>query len=252
MLYYNNIKRVFLWVHDILPFCIREGIYLQTHKTKFKTIIAVSNWQKNHIVQELKIPESMITVSRNAIMTSRFSKNITKIPYRFISISDPSRGLDLLVENISTIKIKYPLTTLYIFADIEKIKKSTLEKILNTDYIFLENRLKQEEIAIELLKSDIFFYPCTFPETYCISVVEAMISKCLIVTTDYAGLGEIVKHKAITVPHPISDNIDKLINKLYFVLERPDLKDHFIKKSYDWAYKQSYKNLAEEWIKNIF
>ena len=120
------------------------------------------------------------------------------------------------------------------------------------DYVFVNKRLSQEELSIEFLKSDIFLYPTNFKETYCITAVEAMASKCLVVTVDYCGLGEIVKSKGITVPYPIKDNIDELIRKLFFVLERPHLKQHFIETAYNWAINQTYEELANDWITNLF
>ena len=92
-----------------------------------------------------------------------------------------------------------------------------MEKINNMDYVIINKRVTQEQLSIEFLKSDIFLYPTNFKETYCITAVEAMISKCLVVTVDYCGLGEIVKTKGITVPYPIRDNVDELIRKLFFV-----------------------------------
>ena len=50
----------------------------------------------------------------------------------------------------------------------------------------------------------------------------------------------------------IKDNIDELIRKLFFVLERPHLKTHFIETAYNWAIQQSYEELANDWIKNLF
>ena len=128
----------------------------------------------------------------------------------------------------------------------------TLKTIEKLDYVFIHGRVSQEQLAIEFMKSDIFFYPTDFKETYCITALEAMISKCLIATVDYAALSEIVKGKGILCESPIKDNIIDLIEKLFFVLDRPRLKSYFIEKAYDWAIKQTYDKLAEEWVNHIF
>ena len=150
------------------------------------------------------------------------------------------------------IKEKYPQSTLHLFIREEEVDPDTMEKINNMDYVIINKRVTQEQLSIEFLKSDIFLYPTNFKETYCITAVEAMAAKCLVVTVDYCGLGEIVKSKGITVPYPIKDNIDELVRKLFFVLERPHLKTHFIESAYDWAIKQNYEELAKDWIKNLF
>ena len=250
--YYDNIKNVYLWVHDVLPIMIDDSKCFQTHKEKFRKLIAVTNWQKNKLVDNLEIPEEFIYVSRNAVNPERFKKNISKVPYRFIYSSCVSRGLDNLIDIFPKIKEKYPESTLHLFVRKEQIDFNTIKKIENMNYVFVNNRLNQEQIALEFLKSDIFLYPTDFQETYCITAVEAMISKCLVVTVDYCGLGEIVKTKGITVPYPIRDNVDELIRKLFFVLERPHLKEHFIETAYNWAIDQTYEKLAEDWINNLF
>jgi hypothetical protein len=250
--YYNNVKNVYLWVHDILPIMSGTSKCFQTHKEKFKKLIAITNWQKNKIIENLEIPDEFIYTSRNAINPLRFKKNIDKVPYRFIYSSSALRGLDNLINIFPTIKENYPQATLYLFVRNDEVDNDTMAKIKNMDYVFVNKRLSQEELSIEFLKSDIFLYPTNFKETYCITAVEAMASKCLVVTVDYCGLGEIVKSKGITVPYPIKDNMDELIRKLFFVLERPHLKTHFIETAYNWAIQQSYEELANDWVENLF
>ena len=251
LIYYDNIKKVYLWVHDVLPVLQdSRSKCIQTHKEKFKYIIAVSKWQKENMIKELNIPSEIMFVSRNAIYKERFiNKNIDKIPFRFIYSSAPDRGLSILINIIPKIKEKYDQTTLYIFADKKIIDKETLNIINNYDYIFLNDRIDQDSIAIEYLKSDIWLYPTDFTETYCITALEAMASKCLVVTVNYCGLGNIVEGRGILCEHPIENNIDNLLNKLFFVIENQNLKNHLLQKAYNWAIEQTYENLAKEWLK---
>ena len=254
LIYYDNIKSVYLWVHDVLPFMDKhQSNGIQYHKTKFKGIIAISEWQKQNIYRKLNIPENNIILSRNAIYSKRFiDKNIEKIPYRFIFSSSPDRGLNYLIQIIPKIKEKYSETTLYLFVNSNLIDFDTLQNINKLDYVYLNPRISQDELAIEFLKSDIWLYPTDFQETYCITALEAMASKCLVATVDYCGLGNIIKGRGIVCDNPIDENIDDLINKLFFVLEKHQLKSHFINKAYNWAIEQTYENLVKEWIEIIF
>jgi tetratricopeptide (TPR) repeat protein len=103
--YYYNIKRVYLWIHDVLPIVDDNSQVIQHHKEKFKCIIAVSNWQKNNTMKMLNVPDKSIIVSRNAIYPERFlNKEVVKVPYRFIYTSCPQRGLDNLIKIIPQIK----------------------------------------------------------------------------------------------------------------------------------------------------
>ena len=216
-------------------------------------MISISKWQKKYTVEKLNIPGEYIYLSRNAIYSERFlNKNIEKVPYRFIYTSCAERGLDVLIDIIPKIKEKYPLTTLYLFVNKNLIYNNTLKIIENTDYIFLNDRVNQDQVAIELLKSDIWLYPTTFLESYCITALEAMASKCLVATVNYGGLGNIVEGKGILCEYPIEDNVDDLIKKLFMVMGKPYLKNHLIDKAYNWAITQTYESLAKEWINDIF
>ena len=254
LLYYDNIKNVYLWVHDTLPIMnTSNSKNFQTHLTKFKKIITVSEWQKNNIKKQFGLPDEMFYSSRNAIYPDRFlDKNIEKIPYRFIYSSCPTRGLNYLIDIIPRVKEKYPETTLQLFVNKNLIDYDTLIKIEKLDYVFLNKRVSQADLAIEFLKSDIWLYPTDFEETFCITALEAMMAKCLVVTVEFAGLSETIKGRGIVCKHPIEDNIDDLVKKLFFVMEKPYLKEHFIEKSYDWALQQTYETLAKDWEKNIF
>ena len=99
------------------------------------------------------------------------------------------------------------------------------------------------------VKSDIFFYPTDFKETYCITALESMCSRCLVVTVKLAALTEIVEGKGVLCDYPFRENTDELLEKLYFVLDRPKLKAHFVNTAYNWGIEQTYERLAEEWIK---
>jgi glycosyltransferase involved in cell wall biosynthesis len=253
LIYYNNVKSVYLWVHDPLPIMFdNNSRCIQNHKEKFKGIITVSKWQRDNIIKELNIPEKNFILSRNAIYLERFTnKKINKIPYRFIYASAPDRGLDILIKYIPKIKEKYPETTLEIFVNKNEVDIDTTKKINELSYVNMNERLSQDEICKEYLKSDIWFYPTEWPETYCITALEAMAAKCLVVSVDYCGLGNVIEGKGIICKSPVSENIDNLLQKLFFTLDKPQLKKHFIEKAYNWAIKQTYEQLAEEWINNI-
>lgn len=254
LIYYDNIKSVYLWVHDILPVMdINTSESIQIHAEKFKKIICVSEWQKQNIIKKLTLPDSLFFISRNGIYNERFlNKNIEKIPFRFIYSSSPDRGLNYLIDIIPKIKERYPQTVLEIFINKNFLDEETHQKIKKLNYVNLNNRISQEELAIEFLKSDIWLYPTDFQETYCITALEAMCSKCLVATVDYCGLGNIIKGKGVVCNSPIDQNLNELLEKLFFVLDNNKLKNHFIEKAYNWAINQTIENLAKEWITNLF
>jgi glycosyltransferase involved in cell wall biosynthesis len=245
--YYDNIKNVYLWVHDILPFFSPYACTFQFHRTKFKGLITLSNWQKEFVQKELGVDEQYMILSRNAIFAERFMKMAPKIPFRFIYIADASRGLEHLIHLIPKIKERYPQTTLSIFCKTELIDQSLMNTIELLDYVALHPRVSQDRISSELLQSDIWLYPTHFRETYCISALEAMAAGCLVATVKYAGLKDTVGDRGIMCDEPIDKNYDSLLEKLFFVLDRPEIKERYVIKAREWALQQTYENLALEW-----
>jgi len=249
LVYYDNIINVYLWVHDVLPHMSKNSPIIQTHAQKFRGALVLSNWHKDYVASHTGIPDDLVKLTRNAIYANRFTKNIEKIPYRFVYISDPSRGLSHLIDMIPTIKEKYPRTTLSVFTRVEHIEEKLLDRIKALDYVDLQSRISQDKINEELLKSDIWLYPTDFQETYCISALEAMAAGCLVASVKYAGLIDTIGDRGIMCEHPIDQNKDVLLKKLCFVLDRPEIKKRYIDKAKEWALSQTYENLAKEWIK---
>jgi len=246
LVYYDNVKSVYLWVHDVLPH--GDLNYMQFHQTKFKGFICVSEWQKEYIIKHTGIDEKSIYVSRNAIYPKRFNKNVERTPYRFIFTSDPIRGLGNFVDMIPLIKEKYPLSTFYIFGKIDQISTETMTYLKTMDYVFVSPRVSQDQLATELQKSDVWLYPSEFLETYCISAVEAMAAGCLVATVDLAALQEIVADRGVLASYDKKN----LFEELCRVMDDQKLKDEIIERGYEWAMKQDYYSLALEWKKKLF
>jgi glycosyltransferase involved in cell wall biosynthesis len=248
-LYYGyGVKNAYIWVHDILLYEMSYNNFLinQNHKTKFKKVLALSKWHKNMLVEENGIPENKITITRNGILTERFSKDIKKQPFRFIYSSTSFRGLTTLLNFFKKIKQRYPQAELYLFCSEEDLDIEQTNLINSTTGVIKNDRISQEQIAIEYLKSDIWFYPTNFLETYCITALEAQMARVLCFTTNVGSLSEIVGNRGITYSPDLEE--DKILEKLYFVLDNTKLKNSFIERAYEWAIKQDIPNLAREWL----
>jgi len=245
LVYYENIEKVYLWVHDVTPITGEDNIFFQTHPNKFKGFISLSNWHKEKIISKTGVLENMVIVSRNAIYKERFENFFDKIPYRFIYCSDAYRGLENLIDMIPKIKNLYPQTTLVVYCKIEQISQELMNKIKILDYVSLNPRTDQKTISNELLKSDIWLYPTEFSETYCISALEAMAAGCLVATVKLAGLIDTVGDRGITIES--GEKWDKLLDKLIEVMENPKEKERYINIAKNWAFEQTYKNLVKEW-----
>lgn len=248
--YQDNIKNVYLWIHDTLPLIDDDVRFVQFHSSKFKGIIAVSEWQKNNTIRCMNIPRQAITVLRNSITPSDFtSNNIDKVSHRFIYSSCVSRGLIYLLRSIDKIVDRYADATFYLYINQSKLDVESLDLIgRHSSRVFVSDRIPRKELAIEYLKSDIWFYPCNFKETYCISAVEAMMARCLVVSSSYGALEEIIGNRGVLCDAPIKDNVDKLIDKMFFVNDRPALKDMYLNRAQEWARTKDTESLARDFV----
>jgi tetratricopeptide (TPR) repeat protein len=243
--YAPSVDNVYLWVHDVLP---HNSDILQTHTEKFKKIMVLCKWHKNFVQDYYKLPDDMFYVTRNAIDEKRFVNRdlVQKTPFRFIYTSSPDRGLSEALNLFPSIKEKYPQATFEIFCDRRFINGYDIEKIESMkDYVNLNGRVSQEQLSIELLKSDVWFYPTIFDETYCISAVEAQAAGCLCVSISRGSLSEIIADRGVLVS---DSNRKKLLPKMFEVLDNPDQKDKIVNRAKQWAMKQTFESLTNDWI----
>jgi glycosyltransferase involved in cell wall biosynthesis len=187
-------------------------------------------------------------VTRNAIEENRFSdiESVKKIPYRFIYTSSPDRGLSEALNLFPEVKQKYPDATLEIFCDHRFVNGVDMDKIEKMkEYVKMNGRVSQEQLTIELLKSDVWFYPTIFDETYCISAVEAQAAGCLCVSISRGSLTEIIADRGVLVS---DSNRKKLLPKMFSVMDNPEQKQKITQRARQWAMKQTFDSLTNEWL----
>jgi glycosyltransferase involved in cell wall biosynthesis len=246
--YSHNVKKVYLWIHDTHISSIYESYFIQYNKEKFKKVLCLCNWHKNIIFENENIPIDKIQVTRNAINIQKFQglENIKKQPFRFIYSSGPTRGLLKVLTLFPKIKEKYPVAELYIFCNKNFVTNKEFNLINNTSGIIFSERVSQEQLIIEWKKSDIWFYPTHFTETYCITALEAQASEVLCVTSDIGSLPEIVGERGIIFKEDSTD--EEILQKLFSILDNQELKNKLLIKAKEWALKQDIESLCNEWI----
>ena len=117
-----------------------------------------------------------------------------------------------------------------------------------TIYIYIQECHRQE-LAIEFMKSDVWLYPTDFEETYCITAVEAMAAGVLCAAMSIGSLLTVIGNKGILVDGDIRDDSvkDKLLKKLFFVLDRPEIKENYIRKGFEFAKSQNIDKIIRTW-----
>lgn len=240
LIYTEGVRKVYLWLHDILP----QGDSFNTHGIKFKAVLCLSKWHKKYFCEQYKFPKEMVIVTRNGISPERFNKSVDKIKNRFIYSSDPKRGLDDAISIYQELKNSISKSSMMVLCDKSEISGKTLKLINDDKSIQLKGRVNQDRLAEEYLKSDIWLYPTKWRETYCITALEAQMSRVLCASYSIGSLPEIIGDRGI-----LAKDSKDIIRKLKMVLNNDDVKNTLINKGKQWASKQDIVTLVDEWNK---
>jgi hypothetical protein len=158
-----------------------------------------------------------------------------------------------------------PEASLHIYCDIDgkwvnQVEGEMMVKIreLMTNYNAAENNMNiyyhgwvnKQVLAESWLTADIWFYPCTFMETFCLTALEAALTKTLVITNNLAALQNTVGHRGVIIKgEPIETEWqEKALSKIKKYLDPANrsLKNELIKKNYEWALTLSWESQAKK------
>lgn len=187
----------------------------------------VSNWQRRRYVSTFPIKFERTFLLKNGISTpfeKRFLDLIANPIDEFIQqkkniivyASVPFRGLEHFIHIFPLIRQKVPDCILRIYSGMntyfspEDRFTEIYKKLSNMEGVELHNGVSQEELANGLSEAKILAYPCTFAETSCITMLEAISRGCYIVSSDLGALSETSGGNAFLI-----ENSDELNNHKY-------------------------------------
>jgi hypothetical protein len=255
-------ENVYLVVHDLTP----SGIVIPL-EPNFKNVFCLTEWHVDYMNQAFPSLSHLTVPLYYGIDFSKFKKEVEKVPYKFIYSSFPNRGLLQLLQMWPKIYEKQPLATLHIYSDIDgkwvndmapdQIK---IIKELLLDYKNRENGLgihycgwvDKKTLADSWASADIWFYPCTFMETFCLTALESALTKTLVITNDLAALQNTVGDRGVIIKgDALNPDWQKAALEKVFEYMEPlnvDKKRAFIEKNYEWASKLSWDNQAKKML----
>lgn len=131
-----------------------------------------------------------------------------KIPGRCIYASTPFRGLDQIPALWPQVLDRYPHATLTVCSSMATYQRddqdaqyqALFERVAALPGVTMRGSLSQNDLYREYAQAEVFFYPCTWRETYCLALDEATAHGCRAATTGLAALGERVAQADMTQP----------------------------------------------------
>ena len=263
-------ENVYFVIHDLTP----TGIVIPIDK-KLKKIFCLTEWHVDFFTQIFPSLKNITVPFYYGIDFNKFKNdNITfngqndislKEQYKFIYSSFPNRGLLQLLQMWPKIYEYQPLASLHIYSDIHgtwvnNVEGEMMEQIRNlmSEYnveqnnmnIYYHGWVNKETLANAWLSADIWFYPCTFMETFCLTALEAALTKTLVITNDLAALQNTVGHRGVIIKGDTREAQwrDRALIKIkkYLDPENVHLKNELIERNYEWASKLSWDSQAKK------
>jgi len=204
-------KKNILWLHDTWD--DPESQHLKDPKSldRFDQLVFVSNYQQSTYQMGLGVPYSKGVVIGNAI--EPFDDDALDKKYdgeiRLIYHTTPHRGLEILVpvveQMIEQTGVKVHLDVFSSFAiygwdQRDEPYKELFERIKAHPNMTYHGFQPNNVVREALKKAHIFAYPSIWPETSCISALEAMSAGCAVVCPGFGALPETVGSFGLVYP----------------------------------------------------
>ena len=264
-------ENVYLVIHDLTP----TGVVIPIDK-KLKKIFCLTEWHVEFFTQIFPSLKNITVPFYYGIDFNKFRNNeindinerneiSLKQDYKFIYSSFPNRGLLPLLKMWPKIHAFQQEASLHIYCDIDgkwvnQVQGEMMVQIreLMANYNVAENNMNiyyhgwvnKQTLAESWLTADIWFYPCTFMETFCLTALEAALTKTLVITNNLAALQNTVGHRGVIIKgEPMEEEWqEKALSKIKKYLDpaNKSLKNELIERNYDWASTLSWESQARK------
>ena len=257
----STAKNIYMVAHD-MDF---TGNIIHLH-SKLKNIFCLSNWHAEFYSNMMPMVKDITRIFGHGIDSDLFDLRLKRISTNFpvfIYSSFPIRGLLPLLEMWPKIIQRYPTAILNIHSDINGVWSNTMRpvemnKIKNLLQTYADDKsivyhgwTSKKDLAKSWSKADVCFYPCTYLETFCHTMLEAAISKTLIVTSDLGALPDTVGNRGILLKGDFYDPSfqNEALDELFKIIDNQSMWSDLVEKNYTHVQNLSWYNKADELLK---
>jgi tetratricopeptide (TPR) repeat protein len=255
--YEGFVDNVYLVLHDLGP----SGSVIPM-QNKLKKVLCLTQWHVDYFLQQFPAFRGRTEAFYYGIDQSRFKPSL-KVRHSFIYSSFPNRGLLPLLQMWPAIKRALPDAVLNVYADIEgkwvnEVAKEQMDEIRRLlrsggglQGVTMHGWVPKAQLADAWSKADVWFYPCIFQETFCLTALEAAASKTLAVGPPLAALRETIGDRGLVLPGNPMEKAwqDRAVQELVSLLQNPGRKSELVERNYQWASSIRWKQRGEEFAK---
>ena len=253
-IYHKNIaKKTFLWICDTIINPYYDGVVLHNNflynlKNNLNGLICLSDWHLTNLHSVYNLNLHNHTIIPNPLDLSYYKHNIPIIKNRFIYMSDPNRGLTILLDCLLYIQ-KFINISLVVFRK-DEFTQEIKTKIQLLNNVFIYGKESQETIANECLKSEYFFYPTNFPETFCNCAAEAQLYNTVCIYNNVGSLNTIIGNRGLQINHNINsdDYVEKTCIEVITLMNDEEKKEDFKFRGHNWAKTLDVNLVKKKWI----
>lgn len=202
---------------------------------------------------------------RREVIEEIEKEQIVRNPNKIIYALSPDRGLLTILENWFRIRERCREAELHVFYGFESMEailaaqngeawfkpmKDQIHNLLTQEGVKFRGRLGQKELYREWFSSNIWWYPTDWPETSCITCMDAQATGALPVCTNYWALSDNVMHGMMTNEVPQNNKISlcRQIDQVVEWIRNPEVewRNEMMKdarEAFDW------NNVVEQYEK---
>lgn len=258
----HNTEQFPWWKGESLP---QDGDELYDDP-RMSLVVCVSEWQKQIVVEKHPNIAHKVRVIENGFNRELFSHTMPSFgPTRtFIYTSGPDRGLRQLLTMWPKIREQYPDAILKLFCPqycakdfYELCDEMAVQEIPG---VLAHGPTNKGLLYREIEQARYWIYPSEYPETFCITALEMMYGKAIVLSTDTGNLRHLLSPKISTfrtVEQPDDQWYDDM--ESYFLSTIKYVEDKLILKSPNhlteqlcdiqaYAAQYQWKHVAAKWI----
>jgi glycosyltransferase involved in cell wall biosynthesis len=251
-------KETILWIHDSVPNYAYDskqlpniGIQFMYNLCKFKVIdkiVFVSEYQRQNTLKHYDLCDVPTQVIPNGIPDLDIDINkFKRISNRLLFNADPTRGLDFTLDCFAKIQEQIPDASLVLFRK-QEFKEDVIGKIGKLKNITCFGKVSPEKMAEEFCKTDIWLYPTSVPETYCICALEAQKYGAVCACSNIGGMATTVGDCGLTFNKL---ELDYVVGNTVNLMKNNEMKEDYRKKGYNNAEGLKWNKVYGMWESNV-
>lgn len=191
-----------LWVHDPSVHSYVESPWQHS----FDQIVCVSDWHRHYFLSRHNVPGRKVRVIENGLDPLEFVDVPGEKKNRVVYASSPMRGLEILLDVWPAILERVADAELHIYYGFDDwtklgggLKAHNLEEMVKQmsfphgeSSVRYHGRVSPSEMVKAFYASKVLAYPSIYPETYCLTALEAQAAGCVPVTSMLGNLPYVV------------------------------------------------------------